>query len=794
MASILEYAKLPERTGPTGEKRRTLNYRPPSPRRDKKNTRDRLRHTVWKAQKFLYRYDHIESNQVRLMALQASQDFEGDLVADLVTIPIEKLKDFPYEALSYHWGESQADNPIYVHSANNMMGGMSHMSDVAAMVSMRLYVKDNLYEALRHLRDKNHAIILWADGLCMDQGNEVEKGAQVPNMATIYSCATRVCVWLGLADQHGRTDRAMSFIPKIVTEDIDSLILPDQAKNWRDLIFLMRCSWFSRRWIIQELALAKEATVRCGSKEVDWRDFSDAVSLFDLNFQKIRKLFGNKPKDYIAIAGLGPLGAKILVDELSNTFLRAADQSPFEPIKTLETLVSTLSTFETTDPRDTIYSFLNIARDTSTKFGIWIPSSSTQVQPPTPEYTHDLLMVYTDFVRYVVDSSKSLDILCRQWALPERKETKIMYETLVELPSWIKTVPESPFGKQGEGFNGRKNGDNFVGLPNAKIYNASRDKPPEVRFGMAVRESINFPDSPTTNSLSTGTIPTVTKTSHRNGDLIPNSNPASPNGLSPTESHFSDGLGSATSTSTRRPSLRSNDRPRTPAEERQRLRDRDPSIYVKGFILSTVTWKTDPIPDGIIPKGALQRLGWSNRDDEVFLVPDRVWRTLVADRGPDGRPPPSWYHRASLRCLVQDTPNGHISTKNILEQNSSGIMYDYIRRVQAVTWNRVVLEGIDENNPKENLVGIGPPLTEMGDLICIIFGCSVPCIIRPWMFTTLGKSSDINRRKPDISKGEQPDYYEFIGEAFIYGKMDGQAIDSISPKVLQTKTREFRLR
>ncbi|KAI2464586.1 hypothetical protein F4781DRAFT_425418 [Annulohypoxylon bovei var. microspora] len=358
-----------------------------------------------------------------------------------------------------------------------------------------------------------------------------------------------------------------------------------------------------------------------------------------------------------------------------------------------------------------------------------------------------------------------------------------MYETLVELPSWIKTVPESPFGKQGEGLNGRKNGDSFVGLPNARFYNASRDKPPEVHFGMEIREPIKLPDSPTANGFSTMSNLIVT----------PNGKPGSPNGLSPTESHFSDI--STASITKGRPRSRSNARPRTPAEERQRLKERDPSIYVKGFILSTVSWKTDPIPDGIIPQGALQRLGWTCGEDEVFLVPDKVWRTLVADRGPDGRPPPSWYHRASLRCLVQDTPNGHISTKNILEQNSTGIMCDYIKRVQAVTWNRVVLEATDENNPNENLVGIGPPLTELGDLICIIFGCSVPCIIRPWMFVPPSKNNDIvKRRKPDSDKGEHPDYYEFIGEAFIYGKMDGQAIDNISPKVLQAKTREFRLR
>ncbi|KAI2617476.1 heterokaryon incompatibility protein-domain-containing protein [Hypoxylon sp. NC1633] len=786
--AILKSAKLPRRSKPTGEKRIILGYRDPSPRRNKQATRDRLRNAIWKAKRALYKYDCITKDQVRLMALEPSQDHDADLKAKLVTIPISDLPRYEYEALSYHWGESTADNPIFINSKHSQTArNMNNIGDIAAVIALRIYVMDNLYEALRHMRDKEHTILLWADGICMDQGSELEKGAQVSNMAAIYSSATRVGIWLGLADRDRRTDRAMDFIGQVVAAyDIDPLIQPSQADNWSDLIFLMRSSWFSRRWVIQELALAKGATVRCGTKDVDWRDFSDAISLFDLNFQEIRKLFADRSKDYNAITELRPLGAKILVDELSNIFLKAADQSLFEPVKTLETLVSTLASFETTDPRDTIYAFLNIAKDSSPKSALKISTTTMDIPPPTPQYRHDLLMVYTDFFRYVVASSQSLDILCRQWALPERKTKALMYERLVELPSWIKTVPESPYGKQGEGLNGRKNGDSFVGTPNAKFYNASRGKSPEIRFGMEPSVPTELPTSPVTNGGLAPIDLTVKTTRRKDSTASIMTQGSQP--LSPVVSHFSDE--SATWTARRPPSIRIGSRPVTPAEERQMLSERDPSIYVRGFVLGTVSWKTDPIADGIIPQRALQRLGWPYDEDEYFAVPDKVWRTLVADRGPDGRPPPSWYHRACLRCLVHDTPNGHIATKGILEQHPSGIMYDYIKRVQAVTWNRVVLEGADETNRQgEALVGIGPPSTEKDDLICIIFGCSVPCIIRPWMSIP---SQDTKRRKPGA--GEEPDYYEFIGEAFIYGKMDGQAIDGISSNDLHDKTREFRLR
>ncbi|KAJ8126745.1 hypothetical protein O1611_g6894 [Lasiodiplodia mahajangana] len=760
----LKNKQLPKRAGPTGEKREVLTYREPSPRRNKQNALDRLRQAAWKAKVAMYKYDHITAHEVRLMVLDPSPDPEADLITTLVTIPISQLSEYNYEALSYHWGESIANNPIYINSEQSQKSHLNNINDDASLDALRLYVKDNLYEALRHLRDKKQAIVLWADGICMDQGSEEEKGAQVPNMATIYSCAARVCVWLGLADRDRRTDKAMDFVGKIVKAyDIKELINENEAKNWRDLIFVMRSSWFSRRWIIQELALAKEASVHCGSKEVDWRDFSDAVSLFDLNFSEIRKLFDNKTKEYNAITELRPLRAKILVDEVSNTFLKSTDQTLFKPIKDLESLVSSLSSFETTDPRDTIYSFLNIARDTSFISGSQTPNS--QITPPTPHYGRDLLQVYTDFVRYVVASSDSLDIICRQWALPERKMKALMYERLVKLPSWIKTVPESPYGKLGDGLNGRRNGDSFVGLPDARCYNASRGKSLDIRFGMGPSES----------PVRTAVSGSPTSAHH-----------------SPIESHP---LTKTVSQESQRPPQ---SRPVTPEEERMMLEKRDPSIYVRGFKLGTVSWKTDPIPDGIIPQGALQRLGWFAREDcEFYYVPDKVWRTLVADRGPDGKLPPSWYHRACLRCLVHDTPNGHIATKDILEQNPEGIMFDYIKRVQAVTWNRVVLEATaeeyarDQDNTKaEPLVGIGPPTTENGDLVCIVFGCSVPLIIRP-RFLKHDGARDGKARRPE--KGD-PDYYEFVGEAFIYGKMDGQAIEGINETTLQEKSRVFRLR
>lgn len=84
----------------------------------------------------------------------------------------------PYEALSYVWGGTDTPYKIYVNSC--VMG-----------------VTSNLYSALQHLRYQDQDRILWIDAICIDQGNEKERGHQVRQMAGIYKAAEQVIVWLG---------------------------------------------------------------------------------------------------------------------------------------------------------------------------------------------------------------------------------------------------------------------------------------------------------------------------------------------------------------------------------------------------------------------------------------------------------------------------------------------------------------------------------------------------------------------------------------------------------------------
>jgi len=58
---------------------------------------------------------------------------------------------------------------------------------------------------------------------------------------------------------------------------------------------------------------------------------------------------------------------------------------------------------------------------------------------------------------------------------------------------------------------------------------------------------------------------------------------------------------------------------------------------------------------------------------------------------------------------------------------------------------------------------MAPPSTQPGDLIFLVFGRKGPCVLRP--------------RKT----GDGYDRYQLVGELYVHGIMDGEALDS-APK------------
>lgn len=300
-----------------------------------------------------------------------------------------------YEALSWCWGKENKDCAIKIKKRGEYR---------------RFAVTKELSLALKYLRHGDKDRILWIDAMCIDQDNHEERNHQVQMMACIYTGAKQACIWLG--EDNDDSTKAIHFIREIMKlENFDSISeKKENASKWQSLMLLMQRPWFSRRWVVQEIALARSATIYCGNDQIPWRNFAVAVELFvevETATHRLSEVmrkdekFGHVPQWFEHVS---ELGASVLVQATGKVFRRdgthrnnstedaeskthgrshnqnsesskksngalapskLSDWTPQRPLLSLEYLVSTLTVFEASQPRDAIYSLLAISRDTA---------------------------------------------------------------------------------------------------------------------------------------------------------------------------------------------------------------------------------------------------------------------------------------------------------------------------------------------------------------------------------------------------------------------------------------------
>lgn len=158
--------------------------------------------------------DHIYSvlpiDAIRLLCLHRGS-MPQTIKCTLSTVQLTNVE--AYEALSYVWG-SEADPETLLLDCHEFS------------------ITKNLHSALCALRLPDKDRFLWIDALCINQNNDVEKGAQIPLMGSIYERAVQVIAWLGLP-----TDDMMSsgwLIPRFINKGI-GLYSPPRTTRWTTL-------------------------------------------------------------------------------------------------------------------------------------------------------------------------------------------------------------------------------------------------------------------------------------------------------------------------------------------------------------------------------------------------------------------------------------------------------------------------------------------------------------------------------------------------------------------------------
>ena len=221
-----------------------------------------------------YMYQPLAAGHIRVFELAAGKPSDP-IVGRLVP---QKIDGEPYEAVSYVWGDPRSRRDV-------MINGITHS------------VTENLHGALTAFRHGHRVRRLWADALCINQADLPERTVQVELMGPIFAGARRVIAWLGWEEgeeglRHVQT--AFRFIHSFMQDpeaglrrarilllhhditvtgaasrlDIlseeDHRQFEEQAQNWVAVKKFFEIKYFHRAWIVQEVGLAREASMYTG--------------------------------------------------------------------------------------------------------------------------------------------------------------------------------------------------------------------------------------------------------------------------------------------------------------------------------------------------------------------------------------------------------------------------------------------------------------------------------------------------------------------------------------------------
>jgi hypothetical protein len=677
-----------------------------------------------------FQYTQLEKGEIRLLCLRpyGTGGATSPLFARIFTRRLDDVRG-RYEALSYSWGDQSARprEDIHLRNANHKLPsldkekGERYTAQTIAAATMRLKfyrfpIYKNLHDALMQLRGGLKSVIIWVDAICIDQSEKgkEEKQQQLKMMDDIYKSAANVCVWIG-SGFRGSTEGVKLAREITNFQTFDKLIASGPAEQrWAELIKLLKSPWFSRRWIIQEIALAREATVHCGGDRIHWDDLAETVSLLRDRIGLLRKSFRDEVfEDVETTSGF------ILVAML-NTVCRKSDKGDVvAKMCDLETLVSTLLGFQATYPKDTIFTVLSLARDPPRPGEEWerelhgerlkrldktnaarqeaVATHATERADSSMFFKYQLSTrdVFIAFVTRSIYNSRCLDIVCRHWAPPVLDR----YGEEITMPSWVSPLAQSPYGLAGT-FKGRQNGDNLVAYSpddQRKRYNASGSSTADITmeddlspaFQVAHPVNTDFkltaivadamvqspaelpspglePPSPMSSGmpqdipLSAGgeRAAVINAGTVESGDSSRIPAPAQPPSsvtvrLEPPADDHSRRLAKVAKliSSSGRPRRGSLMQRQATLPDLERTHHLSGVLAAQGFVVGCVREVSDVMRGGIVPGRWVRLLGWGAEDDDSNRVPELLWRTLVADRTPRGGHPPPWYRRACLHAL-----------------------------------------------------------------------------------------------------------------------------------------------
>lgn len=306
-----------------------------------------------------------ESSHIRLVLLK-----QGKRNAEVCVkiVPVLFTEAPAYEAISYAWGQVGVTEPVSVN-------------DVKCQIPV------NLLAFFRQRQSMPDQSPLWIDALCIDQTNPADKKAQIMHMGKIYRKCTQFTIWLG--EDSETSALAVNALTRIGSmESVDQFFeLKGRARS--AIIDFLNRSWWTRVWIVQEVAMAADpgvARILCGKHQLPWLKMARAA----LHLKDIADFHTDADMD------VNPLLELTLT--LENARHRHNDVNILDTPTLLDLLVQNRDR-KASDPRDKVFALLGLLRNHE-----W----QVQIQP---DYRISWAELYRKVVAAEVQSTWLLKVL-----------------------------------------------------------------------------------------------------------------------------------------------------------------------------------------------------------------------------------------------------------------------------------------------------------------------------------------------------------------------------------------------
>jgi hypothetical protein len=338
--------------------------------------------------------------QIRLCKVHPTEDFGAPIECTLTAWSLQNCPE--YVALSYVWGDVTVKETITVN------GKPTAVTTTLAAALRRFRQSAATVEAKR----------IWADAICINQNDVLERNIQIGLMGDLYSQATSAMLWLG--EEEANSDMAFFTINFLAEELLKvegwmqclddrfpSLLQSTTKENfsrylneyvdsvplvaWDAVVALTSREYWFRVWIVQELMLPRDVVIYCGSQVLPWDTFDRFVRLVAIGI--VGRATHIRPETDLPRLSF----AEKLKPMMRSWSIRSSASNGFRRCETMHEFIEMLDTFshlKATDARDRIYGLAAFAPELN----------FIDYSVPTEE-------VYKRFAALAIENDKSLFVL-----------------------------------------------------------------------------------------------------------------------------------------------------------------------------------------------------------------------------------------------------------------------------------------------------------------------------------------------------------------------------------------------